>query len=128
MRVPGGPMGGYNNRPAPYDSRDRFGGMNRYSLGGRGRTRRFTSQLLYLFNNLCILDIVVCNVSYRKFKVVTFLFQVGTMTMMAMMALFQVGTMIMMMAQAGVVLGDTMMDPVVGRVAEVVEEVEDLVV
>nr|XP_027228044.1 heterogeneous nuclear ribonucleoprotein H3-like [Penaeus vannamei] len=41
MRVPGGPMGGYNNRPAPYDSRDRFGGMNRYSLGGRGRTRGY---------------------------------------------------------------------------------------
>ncbi|KAK3886362.1 hypothetical protein Pcinc_009467 [Petrolisthes cinctipes] len=38
MRGPGGPMGGYNNRPTPYDSRDRFGGMNRYSLGGRGRT------------------------------------------------------------------------------------------
>lgn len=47
---------------------------------------------------------------------------------MTMMALFQVGTMIMMMAQAGVVLGDTMMDPVVGRVVEEVEEVEDLVV
>lgn len=40
MRGPGGPMGGYNNRPTPYDSRDRFGGMNRYSLGGRGRTRK----------------------------------------------------------------------------------------
>lgn len=60
-----------------------------------------------------------------SFKVVTFLFQVGTMTMMA---LFQVGTMIMMMAQAGVALGDTMMAPVVGRVAEEEEEVEDLVV
>ncbi|KAG7159863.1 Heterogeneous nuclear ribonucleoprotein H2-like, partial [Homarus americanus] len=41
MRGPGGPMGGYNNRPTPYDSRDRFGGMNRYSLGGRGRTRGY---------------------------------------------------------------------------------------
>lgn len=41
MRGPGGPMGGYNSRPTPYDSRDRFGGMNRYSLGGRGRTRKF---------------------------------------------------------------------------------------
>lgn len=40
MRGPGGPMGGYNSRPTPYDSRDRFGGMNRYSLGGRGRTRK----------------------------------------------------------------------------------------
>ncbi|XP_045104186.1 heterogeneous nuclear ribonucleoprotein H2-like isoform X2 [Portunus trituberculatus] len=39
MRGPGGPMGGYNSRPTPYDSRDRFGGMNRYSLGGRGRTQ-----------------------------------------------------------------------------------------
>ena len=40
MRGPGGPIGGYNSRPTPYDSRDRFGGMNRYSLGGRGRTRK----------------------------------------------------------------------------------------
>lgn len=35
----GPPMGGgFNSRPAPYDSRDRYGGPNRYnSMGGRGR-------------------------------------------------------------------------------------------
>ncbi|XP_066959796.1 heterogeneous nuclear ribonucleoprotein H3-like isoform X2 [Macrobrachium rosenbergii] len=41
MPRPMGPMGGYNNRPTPYDTRDRFGGMNRYGMGGRGRTRGY---------------------------------------------------------------------------------------
>lgn len=36
MRGPG-PMGGAFNRPSPYDSRDRFGGPNRYNMNrGRG--------------------------------------------------------------------------------------------
>ncbi|KAF2353247.1 RNA recognition motif domain [Trinorchestia longiramus] len=39
----GGPMGGFNNRPAPYDSRDRYGGPNRYTMGGRGRYDDFDS-------------------------------------------------------------------------------------
>ena len=32
---PMGP-GGFNQRPAPYDRGDRFGGMNRYNNIGRG--------------------------------------------------------------------------------------------
>jgi hypothetical protein len=32
---PMGP-GGFNQRPAPYDRGDRFGGMNRYNSIGRG--------------------------------------------------------------------------------------------
>ena len=37
MRGPGPMGGGGFNRPAPYDSRDRYGGMNRYNMG-RGRS------------------------------------------------------------------------------------------
>ena len=33
----GGGGGGGFNRSAPYDSRDRYGGMNRYNMG-RGRS------------------------------------------------------------------------------------------
>ncbi|CAL4159913.1 unnamed protein product, partial [Meganyctiphanes norvegica] len=41
---PGGPMGSYNNRSSPYDSRDRFGGMNRYNMGPpRGRNPNISS-------------------------------------------------------------------------------------
>ncbi|KAI4494974.1 heterogeneous nuclear ribonucleoprotein H [Polistes fuscatus] len=39
-----GPMGGFNQRPAPYDRGDRFGGMNRFSNNSRGsRNRDFDS-------------------------------------------------------------------------------------
>ncbi|KAL2734393.1 heterogeneous nuclear ribonucleoprotein H [Vespula squamosa] len=43
-KMRGGPMGGFNQRPAPYDRGDRFGGMNRFSNNGRGsRNRDFDS-------------------------------------------------------------------------------------
>lgn len=42
----GGPMGGFNQRPAPYDRGDRFGGMNRFSNNGRGSRNRGTSSVL----------------------------------------------------------------------------------
>ncbi|KAK0181942.1 hypothetical protein PV327_000120 [Microctonus hyperodae] len=35
-----GPMGGYNQRPAPYDQRDRFGGMNRFNNNNRNSRNR----------------------------------------------------------------------------------------
>ncbi|XP_011260038.1 heterogeneous nuclear ribonucleoprotein H2 isoform X2 [Polyergus mexicanus] len=43
-KMRGGPMGGFNQRPAPYTRGDRFGGMNRFSNNGRGsRNRDFDS-------------------------------------------------------------------------------------
>ncbi|XP_011308354.1 heterogeneous nuclear ribonucleoprotein H [Fopius arisanus] len=40
-KMRGGPMsGGYNQRPAPYDQRDRFGGMNRFNNNGRNARNR----------------------------------------------------------------------------------------
>ena len=49
----GGQMGGFNSRPSPYDSRDRYGGQNRYSMGGRGGRKfhlhiTFTSFSFYM--------------------------------------------------------------------------------
>ncbi|KAK0093599.1 hypothetical protein PV326_013136 [Microctonus aethiopoides] len=35
-----GPMGGYNQRPTPYDQRDRFGGMNRFNNNNRNSRNR----------------------------------------------------------------------------------------
>lgn len=45
-KMRGGPMGGFNQRPAPYDRGDRFGGMNRFSNNGRGSRNRGTSSVL----------------------------------------------------------------------------------
>ncbi|XP_029172173.1 heterogeneous nuclear ribonucleoprotein H2 isoform X2 [Nylanderia fulva] len=43
-KMRGGPMGGFNQRPAPYTRGDRFGGMNRFNNNGRGsRNRDFDS-------------------------------------------------------------------------------------
>ncbi|XP_077265336.1 heterogeneous nuclear ribonucleoprotein glorund isoform X3 [Temnothorax americanus] len=39
-KMRGGPMGGFNQRPAPYTRGDRFGGMNRFSNNGRGSRNR----------------------------------------------------------------------------------------
>ncbi|XP_066602984.1 heterogeneous nuclear ribonucleoprotein H-like [Prorops nasuta] len=39
-KIRGGPMGGFNQRPAPYDRHDRFGGMNRFNNNGRGSRNR----------------------------------------------------------------------------------------
>ncbi|XP_033230351.1 heterogeneous nuclear ribonucleoprotein H-like [Belonocnema kinseyi] len=39
-KMRGGPMSGFNQRPAPYDQRDRFGGMNRFSNNGRNARNR----------------------------------------------------------------------------------------
>ncbi|CAD6209119.1 GSCOCG00003736001-RA-CDS [Cotesia congregata] len=36
-----GSMGGFNQRPAPYDQRDRFGGMNRFNNNRNARNRDF---------------------------------------------------------------------------------------
>jgi hypothetical protein len=41
---PMGP-GGFNQRPAPYDRGDRFGGMNRYNSMGRG-SRSFKGEFV----------------------------------------------------------------------------------
>lgn len=35
-KMRGGPMSGFNQRPAPYDRGSRFGGMNRFNNNGRG--------------------------------------------------------------------------------------------
>lgn len=43
-KMRGGPMGGFNQRPAPYDRGDRFGGMNRFSNNGRGSRNRGTHE------------------------------------------------------------------------------------
>lgn len=37
--------GGFNQRPAPYDRGDRFGGMNRYNSMGRG-SRSFKGEFV----------------------------------------------------------------------------------
>ncbi|XP_015520931.1 heterogeneous nuclear ribonucleoprotein H [Neodiprion pinetum] len=51
-KMRGGPMGSFNQRPAPYDRGDRFGGMNRFSNSGRGsRSRDFDSGLWGGSNN-----------------------------------------------------------------------------
>ncbi|XP_015590172.1 heterogeneous nuclear ribonucleoprotein H2 [Cephus cinctus] len=51
-KMRGGPMGGFNQRPAPYDRGDRFGGMNRFSNNGRGsRNRDFDGGLWGSGNN-----------------------------------------------------------------------------
>lgn len=42
-KMRGGPMGGFNQRPAPYTHGDRFGGMNRFSNNGRGSRNRGNS-------------------------------------------------------------------------------------
>ncbi|XP_076234436.1 heterogeneous nuclear ribonucleoprotein glorund isoform X2 [Calliopsis andreniformis] len=39
-KMRGGPMGGFNQRPAPYDRGARFGGMNRFSNNARGSRNR----------------------------------------------------------------------------------------
>ncbi|RLU15693.1 hypothetical protein DMN91_011448 [Ooceraea biroi] len=39
-KMRGGPMGGFNQRPAPYTRGDRFGGMNRFNNNGRGSRNR----------------------------------------------------------------------------------------
>ncbi|XP_034945143.1 heterogeneous nuclear ribonucleoprotein H2 [Chelonus insularis] len=40
-KMRGGPMGGgFNQRPAPYDQRDRFGGMNRFNSNNRNARNR----------------------------------------------------------------------------------------
>lgn len=48
MRPMGGP-GGFNQRPAPYDRGDRFGGMNRYggNMGPMSRPSRNFKGILY---------------------------------------------------------------------------------
>lgn len=33
-------MGGFNQRPTPYDRGDRFGGMNRFNNNARGSRNR----------------------------------------------------------------------------------------
>ncbi|XP_020290012.1 heterogeneous nuclear ribonucleoprotein H2-like isoform X4 [Pseudomyrmex gracilis] len=40
-KMRGGPMGGFNQRPAPYTRGDRFGGVNRFSNGRGSRNRDF---------------------------------------------------------------------------------------
>lgn len=45
--------GGFNQRPAPYDRSDRFGGMNRYGGGGSmgpmsRQSRNFKGKYFYL--------------------------------------------------------------------------------
>lgn len=48
-KMRGGPMSGFNQRPAPYDQRDRFGGMNRFSNNGRNaRNRGGESQFMII--------------------------------------------------------------------------------
>lgn len=42
-KMRGGPMGGFNQRPAPYDRGSRFGGMNRFSNNSRGSRNRGTT-------------------------------------------------------------------------------------
>jgi heterogeneous nuclear ribonucleoprotein F/H len=36
LKMRAGPMGGFNQRPAPYDRGSRFGGMNRFNNNARG--------------------------------------------------------------------------------------------
>lgn len=45
-----GSMGGFN-RPSPYDSRDRFGGMNRYGSRGGGNRGRSKFPFAFLFSD-----------------------------------------------------------------------------
>ena len=47
---PMGP-GGFNQRPAPYDRGDRFGGMNRYNSIGRG-SRSFKGKFVLVHLSL----------------------------------------------------------------------------
>jgi heterogeneous nuclear ribonucleoprotein F/H len=47
---PMGP-GGFNQRPAPYDRGDRFGGMNRYNNIGRG-SRSFKGESVCMIESL----------------------------------------------------------------------------
>lgn len=47
---PMGP-GGFNQRPAPYDRGDRFGGMNRYNNIGRG-SRSFKGEFVCVKDSL----------------------------------------------------------------------------
>jgi heterogeneous nuclear ribonucleoprotein F/H len=47
---PMGP-GGFNQRPAPYDRGDRFGGMNRYNNIGRG-SRSFKGESVWVKESL----------------------------------------------------------------------------
>lgn len=50
-KMRGGPMSGFNQRPAPYDQRDRFGGMNRFSNNGRNARNRGNKSIFYNNNN-----------------------------------------------------------------------------
>lgn len=43
-------MGGFNQRPAPYDRGSRFGGMNRFSNNSRGSRNRGITNALIISN------------------------------------------------------------------------------